>query len=228
MALLLCGAAIGGIASSFAQSAPAAAPAASAPAQPVAGGVAGVAGGKAAPGAAAPDAAVKESTDPLQDSMLNVGIEESFSRKTALRKPAVTPEQVKSLFYTVWQHALLQEAKRGFLSRPPTAGELTSKKDASKPTVKGIREISLGGIAYIAPKQWTIWLNDQRVQPDAIPKQIIDIKVSDDHVDLKWFDEYTNLIYPIRIRPHQRFNLDTRIFLPGVPVAGPDTVAGPT
>jgi hypothetical protein len=32
---------------------------------------------------------------------------------------------------------------------------------------------------------------------------------------MKWFDEYTNQVFPIRLRPHQRFNIDARMFLPG-------------
>jgi hypothetical protein len=43
----------------------------------------------------------------------------------------------------------------------------------------------------------------------------MDIKVSRAYIDLKWFDGYTNKIYPIRLRPQERFNLDSRIFLPG-------------
>ena len=81
---------------------------------------------------------------------------------------------------------------------------------------RGIREISLSGILFKGKDSWVVWLNGKRLAPDALPKEVIDIKVAESHVDLRWFDAYTNLIYPIRIRPHQRFNLDTRIFLPGI------------
>jgi hypothetical protein len=53
------------------------------------------------------------------------------------------------------------------------------------------------------------------VTPEALPEEIMDLKVYKEHVDLKWLDYYTNRIFPIRIRAHQRFNMDTRIFLPG-------------
>ena len=68
---------------------------------------------------------------------------------------------------------------------------------------------------YASGEDWVVWLNGQRVTPEAVPKQIIDIQVKNDYIELKWFDSWTNLIYPVRLRPHQRFNLDTRIFLPG-------------
>jgi hypothetical protein len=77
------------------------------------------------------------------------------------------------------------------------------------------REITLGGIVYVDGDDWTIWLNGKRVNPKAIPKEVIDLKVYKEYVEMKWFDDYTNQIFPLRMRTHQRFNLDARIFLPG-------------
>ena len=68
---------------------------------------------------------------------------------------------------------------------------------------------------YSQADNWVVWLNGQRVTPEAIPKEIMDIKVRKDYVELKWYDSFSNLIYPVRLQPHQRFNLDSRIFLPG-------------
>jgi|GEM_PF-1855626 len=148
-------------------------------------------------------------------------IQRIFAQKSQLEKPVITPQDLGSLFYLPWEYALLDEAKRGFLSRPPTPSELVDANAsgaATPPEARepGIRNIALSGIAYRSASQWTIWLNGQRLAPNALPEQIIDIKVTKTHVDMKWYDEYTNLIYPIRIRPHQRFNLDARIFLPGI------------
>lgn len=133
--------------------------------------------------------------------------------KSNVRDSSVTPEAMSSLFYTAWQHALLQEAKIGFNTRLPDPGEDSSGR--SRVRDPGKRELSLGGIAYANEKKWTVWLNGVRVTPDAIPSEVLDIKVRDAYIDLKWFDGYTNKIYPVRLRPHERFNLDTRIFLPG-------------
>ena len=151
--------------------------------------------------------------DPLLDVQLRIGIQESFARRLKLSTPQTRPEEMGSVLFSPWQHALLQEAKKGFRARRAAPGELT--EDINAPREKGIREISLGGIVYAAPEEWTVWLNGQRLTPDALPEEIIDIKVMEDFVQLKWFDSYTNLIFPVRLRAHQRFNLDTRIFLPG-------------
>jgi hypothetical protein len=124
------------------------------------------------------------------------------------------PNTLRSLLFTSWQHALLQEYRRGDqVYRPPSGME--SEDTLSKG--RGVREISLGGIAYKNADQWTVWLNGKRVTPKAIPLEVMDIKVYSEYVELEWLDAYNNLIYPVRLRPHQRFNLDSRIFLPGVP-----------
>jgi hypothetical protein len=156
------------------------------------------------------------STDPLQDEQLRIGIQDSFQFKRKLREPEVMPQDFVSVFFTLWQHSLLQEAKAGFITRKPTMSELKNSGDAipANPQ-RGIREISLGGIVYKQAEDWTIWLNGQRVTPEALPEGVLDLRVAEDHIDLKWFDRFTNLIYPIRLHSHQRFNLDARIFLPG-------------
>lgn len=135
-----------------------------------------------------------------------------------LKAIEITPEYIRTiptLFFTKWQHALLVETRAGARSRPISESEL----DGEGNVVKGPRDISLSGIVFSSKDKWTIWLNDKRVAPDAIPEEIMDINVSFSHVDIEWFDAYTNKIYPIRLRPHQRFNLDSRIFLPGAGVA---------
>lgn len=125
------------------------------------------------------------------------------------------PAEIPTLFFTLWQYSLLKEARKGgFTNRAPAPYETEQKSDEDR--VKGIREISLSGILYHSLDTWTVWLNGERVTPDAIPKEIMDIQVKSDHIDLKWYDAFTNQIFPIRLRTHQRFNLDSRIFLPGI------------
>lgn len=144
-------------------------------------------------------------------------LEKALKSMEALRKNTVKPEDIGTLVFTLWQHSLLQDAKRLFTTRRPTDSEMSAASNGTEePKPPTLRELSLSGILYKGKDNWIIWLNGQRVAPNAIPKEVIDIKVSKNHVDLKWFDSSTNLIYPIRIRPHQRFNLDTRIFLPGI------------
>lgn len=131
------------------------------------------------------------------------------------------PKRIPSLLFTYWQHQSILDAldsRRGGSQIPEEflqeKGEVLGS-DPVKQEKPEDREIRLGGIVFVHEKEWTIWLNEVRITPDSIPKDIVDIKVSKDFLDLKWYDKYTNKIFPIRIRPHQRFNLDTRIFLPG-------------
>lgn len=135
------------------------------------------------------------------------------------REWLLDPERLNSLFFSTWTKTLLDEARRGLKARAPTASELaaglSSGLDVEEKIDPGIREISLSGIVYADSKDWTLWLNGQRVRQDAMPAEILDLQVFRTYVDLKWFDAYTNQVFPIRLRPHQRFNLDSRIFLPG-------------
>lgn len=124
---------------------------------------------------------------------------------------------VPSLVFTPSQYALLRESRGGFYAKAPSASEL-NKADPNDPNYRSpmvLRNIQLGGIAYNTPDDWTIWLNGGRVTPDLLPKQIVNLRVYKDFIELKWFDEQTNQLYPIRLRPNQKFNLDSRIFLPG-------------
>lgn len=156
---------------------------------------------------------VLEGNDEVVTAETYSGLQETLDRKLVLREPSVFPNQLRTLFFTFWQHALLQEAKRKFnTANPDQMDPFGTGSTASFP-----REIALGGISYNTSKQWTVWLNGKRVTPEAIPTEIIDIKVADEFVDLKWYDGATQIIYPVRLRPHERFNLDTRIFITGTP-----------
>lgn len=146
--------------------------------------------------------------DPIRDSSLLKGISEKAKRT---KQPYVRPA-MDSLFFNPWQMGMLMEARRGLTARLPDESEL---KDDGEKVVHAIRELSLGGIVYASADDWTIWFNQQRVTPDAVPPEIIDIKVFDEYVELKWFDKQTNVIFPVRLRAHQKFNLDYRLFSPG-------------
>jgi len=140
-------------------------------------------------------------------------------KETSLR--TFNAENFPSILFTYWEQVAIEDAQNSQgLNRAPTAEELerdlkNQRNSNEPPTDPGIRNISLSGIAYNGYKNWTIWLNNQRVTPDAIPEEALDLKVYKNYIEIKWFDEYTNRIIPIRLRPHQRFNIDARIFLPG-------------
>ncbi len=123
--------------------------------------------------------------------------------------------RIPSLLFTYWQHQSIIDAKnkRGVV-RPPTPSELEAI-ERGEDLPPAIRDITLGGIVYRGKDDWTIWLNGERVTPKAVPEEVLDLRVYKDYIEVKWIDETTNQVFPIRLRTHQRFNLDTRIFLPG-------------
>lgn len=147
------------------------------------------------------------------DSSSFAEMEETLGYHLRLNPQDAEPPALKTLFFTAWQYALLLEAKQRFRTAP-SSNETFVEDDASRPT--GPRELALGGIAYRSSKDWTIWLNSERITPMALPEQVMEITVKNDFIELMWFDSSTNLIFPVRLKPHQRFNLDSRIFLPGI------------
>lgn len=136
----------------------------------------------------------------------------------------IVPVSIPSLLFNYWEQTAIVEAKKSAASegfkRNVTDDEIQRAMDEplDKERVKPPpeeREIKLGGILFTTKDEWTIWLNGERVTPDALPEEIIDLRVYKHYIDMKWQDEYTRRLYPIRLRAHQRFNLDSRIFLPG-------------
>jgi len=136
--------------------------------------------------------------------------------------PLFNPAEYQSIVFTHWEHVAIQDARnsRGE-TRGVTESELMRDLKKREDQIEKVkpppeeREIRLSGIVYNGGADWTIWLNEQRVTPEAIPEEVMDLKVYKTYIEFKWFDDYTNRIFPIRLRPHQRFNIDTRIFLPG-------------
>lgn len=134
----------------------------------------------------------------------------------------INPVEMPSVLFTYWEHTAIKEAKRARGSvRAPTAEELARDLSKGEGDVAKIkpppeeRDIKLGGIVFNSQADWTIWLNGKRVTPNAVPEEVLDLRVFSEYIELKWFDDYTNQIFPIRLRTNQRFNIDTRIFLPG-------------
>jgi hypothetical protein len=121
---------------------------------------------------------------------------------------------MKPTFFTLYQYLLLEEAKQGIM-----IGHVDLGDEAVEDRPRGIREISLGGIAYNSEDSWTVWLNGKRITPKALPEEVKELKVKKDHIEIRWYDAFSDQIFPIRLRPHQRFNLDGRIFLPGISTA---------
>lgn len=182
---------------------------------------AGTVGAPAAVPAAPPEedkADTPDNADPTKDPLMSVSISQSMQNLSKLREPDVKPQELSSLFFTLWQYQLLQDSKRLYHTHPVSPADL-AKSGETNPAARprAIRELSVGGIVYRSSEDWTVYLNGQRVTQDknTLPDQVMDIKVTEDHIDLKWFDTFTNLIFPVRLREHQRFNLDARMFITG-------------
>jgi hypothetical protein len=140
--------------------------------------------------------------------------------KEKLKKDVFRPSNIPSLVFTPSQHAMLSDARRGFNTRMPTPAELRpgdapSPDDPNYRAPPSVRKLSLGGIVFNNPDEWTIYLNNKRITPDAMPSEAVDLRVYKDFIELRWFDVQTNQIFPVRLRPNQTFNLDGRVFLPG-------------
>ena len=154
----------------------------------------------------------KETLAPTEAS-IPLSPEEEVTAQVEFVSPPIDLSRFPSLFFSVWEHDLISDARRGLNTRPPDTG--TGREGEAADPIESPREISLGGIVYKSSKNWTVWLNGMRISPDRIPAEVMDIKVYKDYIELEWFDAQTNQIFPVRMKAHQRFNLDARLFLPG-------------
>jgi hypothetical protein len=119
---------------------------------------------------------------------------------------------IKSLVFTSREHQEIIIARRS-AGKVKTASS-TSPEAKDKPLDEE-RYVHLQGIVYTSKEDWVVWLNGIRISPDALPEEALGMEVFKDYIEIKWYDDYTNQIIPLRLRPMQRFNIDSRIFLPG-------------
>ena len=135
-----------------------------------------------------------------------------------IQKPDISPvepfpEGFRSLFFNEAEHKALGDALARRAPEAPVAvasPEPLVADDAPPP-----RTLHLSGIVYAAPEDWSIWLNGRQVTPQRQLPELRDIRVSRDQVELQWYDEQTKTVVPVRLRPQQRFNLDTLDFMQG-------------
>lgn len=171
------------------------------------------------------------------------GTQEDGAESTSAQKEAEPVDltfdinRIRSLFLTPWEAVAIEDAKnsRG-LVRPVSEGafqvddeailgpdgqpidigaEIEGTLKENEPLVIKPRNIALGGIVYKSKTDWIIWINGERITPDALPEEVLDLQVTREYVEMKWFDDFSNKIFPLRLRPNQKFNMDTLLFLPG-------------
>lgn len=132
---------------------------------------------------------------------------------TGLLVPVVAqalPED--SLFFSPNQIISIMRANQGFIA-PQEA--ISDSNQGDRPNDPGPRVLTLAGIAYQTPREWTIWLNGERVTPKNIPDRIMGLTVKKDRIFLKWMDIANQRIVNLTLRPHQNYNLDTDTITPG-------------
>lgn len=162
---------------------------------------------------------------PEQGALTPPGIEASAAALVSPAQPAavppastfsLNPNSIGPMLFTFWEQSAINEAlvARNLPGATKRAPEGEPVGEVAKPPPEE-REIKLSGILFVSSSDWIVWLNGKRVTPKAIPKEVLDMKVYERYVEIRWFDEYTNQVFPIRLRPHERFNIDSRVFIPG-------------
>ncbi len=135
--------------------------------------------------------------------------------------PQASAVSIDSLFWTQEEMVLLDQIKRGAIIMPQVEEFELQTNDTvavETPIYAGYRvprDLRVGGLLYKSSEDWVFWINGIRVTPSAKIKELKHVKVYQNYVEIKWFDAMTNTIYPVRIKPAQRFNIDARNFLPG-------------
>ncbi len=121
----------------------------------------------------------------------------------AVAEPPVT-EFTRSFFYTDQEVADIRQA---------VSGRLFEGDEGKTYDIPAVRRIILSGIYYRGPQDWTIWMNGQKVTPKTLLPEIVDIKVVNDRIYLKWFDIGLNGIISLQMRPHQVYDIVTGVML---------------
>lgn len=114
-----------------------------------------------------------------------------------------------SFFMTPMELITIQRALSGKKSNEATLG-------VAKGKIPAHRIIRVSGVVYQTAEDWIVWMNGQKVTPENLLPEIVDIEVTDSSkVHLKWYDIGINKVISITLRPHQTYDIPTNILLPG-------------
>ena len=142
-----------------------------------------------------------------------------FGKTTIAQTPVIFSEEspVKkstklfkgSFFMTPMELITIQRALSGKKSNDSTLG-------VAKGEIPAHRIIRISGVLYQTAENWIVWMNGQKVTPEKLLPEIVDIEVTDSSkVHLKWYDIGLNKVISITLRPHQTYDITTNILLPG-------------
>lgn len=159
---------------------------------------------------------------PIEDELELIPNKELLSsielmyERVKLKEPSFNLGQIGSVFLTNIEQNIIASARKLFVTRMPSEEEFINEQNSDQDNVQqSPREVVLNGLLYLSNNDWVVWINSVKITPKNLPPEIIDIRVSKDFIRLKWLDVQTNQIFPIKLKAKQKFNLDTRIFLPG-------------
>ena len=62
-------------------------------------------------------------------------------------------------------------------------------------------------LIYNGPEDWVVHINNKRITPAAFPEEICEMNVTEDYVEMRWYDAYLRQIIPIRMRPTNALTL---------------------
>lgn len=169
------------------------------------------------------DAALNDETQTLEDGSAKENISEEEAAQRVLVAEmvdgyleamigGVKTGELQSLVFTYWEHLEIEDAKASIGKVTVTETKVQESKVKPPPEK---RFIHLEGILYTNANDWVIWLNGKQYRPKALPEESLGLIVYPDYIEVKWYDDYTNQIIPVRLRPMQRFNIDARVFMPG-------------
>lgn len=123
-----------------------------------------------------------------------------------------------SLFFNSREIDIIRSAIQGVISSLPVETPEEGEDGLPvTPTIPKRHLIKLAGVVYQSPKKWTIWINGARVTPERLLPEIQGIRVEEKSVRLLWKDERNNQVISITLRPHQTYDVDNGILLPGSP-----------
>lgn len=120
-----------------------------------------------------------------------------------------------SLFFTPLEIDIIRNATQGVVSVLPPEPDEKGEGVEGVPVIPERRLIRLSGLVYQNPQKWTVWINGYRVTPDNLLPEIQGIRVEEKKVYLLWTDERKNQIISITLHPHQTYDIDSGILLPG-------------
>lgn len=155
------------------------------------------------------------------DSIASMASDEAKIEIVKLPQPPIS--QLKPLFWNNAELSIISQIKRGVIKVVPIDDSLVIEdllNDGDIPIItktkkyKVPRDLRLSALIYNSKDDWSVWLNGMKITPDSDVTEVRYLNVNENYIEIKWFDAVTNKIYPVRIKPDQRYNIDTGLFLP--------------